>query len=347
MHESRHAARVLLKFARMEGVDHGGARPCLPPSGEVEAYGVFAPTGTWLDAGKADVVRVRPRRSTLSLVLGITMLLAPTPGRGVALDPGDAVDPPQPPAAVLYLFAHQDDEYFILARMAREVAAGRAVHAAWITDGARRGSSARRNAESIAVMARLGIPPARLHFLAFPDQDAVSHLAQIHAQVRALDAQHRFVAITTPAYEGGNIDHDVAALIGALLVAEAQERLEHFEFPLYHHHDGRGRVGVFLPHPEATVEYTRLDPGDRVLLRQALWTYRSQRWLLLGLRLRSDRKTLREHGEPFRRAPAYDFLARPSHELCGYEVVRRRRAPFDRWLEAVRPFLDQVEFQRG
>lgn len=249
--------------------------------------------------------------------------------------------------AVLYLFAHQDDEYFILTRMARDVSRGRDVHAVWITDGAKRGSAERRNAETLAVMKRLGVPQGNIHFLAFPDQGAVGHLAQIHQSVSALAAQHRFCEITTPAYEGGNIDHDVVALVGALVAAEAPEEIGHFEFPLYHHYQGRARVGVFLPHPDSTVEYTRLAAADHALLREAMWTYRSQRWLLLALRLRADRQALRERGEPFRRAPNYDFLARPAHEPCGYEVVRRRRAPFERWLQAVGPFLGQLKIHRA
>lgn len=272
-------------------------------------------------------------------------MLAAAPLSATTADPGASEAPEG--EAVLYLFAHQDDEYFILTRMARDVARGRSVHAAWITDGAKRGSSERRNAESLAVMTRLGVPRDRVHFLAFPDQAAVSHLARIHDSVRALVARHRITEITTPAYEGGNVDHDVAALIGARIVADAGGRIGHFEFPLYHHFQGRGRVGVFLPHPDARIEYTRLDAADHARLRGAMWTYRSQRWLLLALRLRSDRKLLRELGEPFRRAPAYDFLARPAHEPCGYEVVRRRRAPFDRWLDEVRPFLQGIETRGG
>jgi LmbE family N-acetylglucosaminyl deacetylase len=41
---------------------------------------------------------------------------------------------------LLFVFAHQDDEIFFLNRIARELRHGHAVHCAYLTDGAGRGT---------------------------------------------------------------------------------------------------------------------------------------------------------------------------------------------------------------
>ena len=61
--------------------------------------------------------------------------------------------------------------------------------------------------------------------------------------------------------------------------------MQHFELPLHHPFQRRGRVGRFLPNDTVTVHHTPLEPADRALQRKALWMQGSQRWLLLSLTL--------------------------------------------------------------
>lgn len=263
--------------------------------------------------------------------------LAPAAALSAASAAAEADVPPFV-GPVLYIFAHQDDELFILRKMTRDVARGCTVHAVWITNGDKRGSAERRNAEARAVMARIGVPAENLHFLGFPDQESIAHLPAVLDQVQALAARVAFREITSPAYEGGHIDHDVAALVAAM-VRRSTPDATHFEYPLYNRHEGRNRVGVFLPNADSPVRYVRLDDPHCARAHGAHKLYRSQRLLLAWLSFKTDRKTLRAHGEPHREAPRYDFLQRPTDEPCRYEVTKVHRSPFSRWLDAVQPML--------
>ncbi len=241
--------------------------------------------------------------------------------------------------SVLYLFAHQDDEIFALARMRKDVNAGRAVYVVWTTNGAFEGKPQEREEESRAVMALVGVPEANLRFLGFPDHNSCEHLPEIYDEVRKLRKSRSVTTIVSPAYEGGNIDHDAAAFIAAMVVRDAGVPLTHFEFPLYNHFEGRRRVNVFLPNSEAPVKYLPRDGEAGRILHAALKRYRSQHFILLLLKMTGHTKTLFQRGEPFRRAANYDFTERPGREPCGYEVSGRHRASFAGWTAAVDDFL--------
>jgi len=244
-----------------------------------------------------------------------------------------------PAAPVLYLFAHQDDEVFVLGKMRREVLEGREVHALWITDGARDGNAAHRARESRDVMALVGVPAARLYFLGFPDHASVRHLGASYDQISAIVGTRPFAEIDSPAYEGGNIDHDVAALMGALVTELPCGPLAHLEFPLYNRYQKHERYGVFLPNAATAVNVEPLDADRRTLVLAALKLYRSQRVLLTVLGIVGHKKALLDRGEPLRTAPPYDFESRPVNETCAYEVRGLHRAKFGDWVAAVEPFL--------
>ena len=282
--------------------------------------------GRSLNGIMSNTTEGRPRtRRRRSWVLAVVMLLAAATGAS-----GESV---------LYVFAHQDDEIFVLARMHRDVNAGREVYAVWITNGAFEGKPNKREEESRAVMAMAGVPEANLRFLRFPDHDSCRYLPEIYDEVRKLRKSWNVTKIVSPAYEGGNIDHDAAAFIAAMVVRSASVPVTHFEFPLYNHFDGRRRVNVFLPNSAARVEYLPLDGDAGRIVRAALKRYRSQHFILMLLEVTGHAKALFERGEPFRRTATYDFTERPGRELCGYEVSGRHRASFDEWTAAVDEFL--------
>jgi len=268
------------------------------------------------------------------LILFLVVLL--NCGRG-AENPSPAARLPSGP--VLYFFAHQDDEVFVLGKMRREVLAGREVHVLWITDGARDGNAVHREKESRAVMELVGLPAARLHFLRFPDHASFHHLEMIYDQITPIVQARPFAEIDSPAYEGGNIDHDVAALMAALAVRLHSPAPVHLEFPLYNRYQNHQRYGVFLPNSDTPDHVEKLDPERRALVLEALKLYHSQRVLLTVLAIVGHKKTMLDHGEPWRFAPTYNFLRRPMEEACGYEVSGLHRAKFADWLREVDPFL--------
>jgi LmbE family N-acetylglucosaminyl deacetylase len=191
-----------------------------------------------------------------------------------------------PGGAALFLFAHQDDEFGIYGELAAERSAGAEVHCVYLTDGAgRRDVAARRNAESLAVLADLGIAPAAVAFLGFPDGALHAGMERAARALASLPCLPVVGRLYLPAWEGGHQDHDATHLLGLWLAARLG-RLEHTsQFPLYH---GAGLAGplfrVFSPLPaNGPVRRRRLPLSDR--LRYGAWPlrYRSQWASFAGL----------------------------------------------------------------
>lgn len=247
--------------------------------------------------------------------------------------------PPPAPRCVLYVFAHQDDELFVLGQMRRDVLAGCEVHTLWTTDGGRDGKPAARERESRAVMALIGVPAANLHFLRFPDHATYRYVPALAALMEEVVHTLPFAEVISPAYEGGNIDHDVAALMGAYAARVAGPAVIHREFPLYNRFQRRAHYGEFLPNADSPVVFAPHDTASQAIVLQAMKLYRSQRILLTVLSIVGRKKVMLARGEPFRVAPSYNYLRPPVPETCGYEVSGLHRAKFRDWVNGVGPFL--------
>lgn len=142
--------------------------------------------------------------------------------------------------AALFLFAHQDDEFGVFHAIEQCVRRGLRVRCAYLTHGAN-GSAARRNAESLAVLAQLGVAPADVRFagdeLGIRDATLPRHL---HAAgqwladwlVQAGPAQ----LIIGPAWEGGHHDHDALHFLVTQVAARAGLLTRVRQHALYHAH---------------------------------------------------------------------------------------------------------------
>lgn len=241
----------------------------------------------------------------------------------------------------LYIFAHQDDELLALHKVILDLRAGISVHVVWITDGGKSADPALRQQESRKVMQMAGVPDPNLHFLGFPDAESYRHMRAAYEQVVAIDASNHFAQVVSPAYEGGNIDHDVAAFVAGQIAAHSPSIRLHLEYPLYNRYHGHRRVGVFLPSLQTDPHYITLDEETRSKVRHAIALYRSERLPLFLMGLAADKQALLDHGAPYRRAPAYDFMHRPSHEPCDYEKSWFHHARFQTWQKAI------VDFSAG
>lgn len=148
---------------------------------------------------------------------------------------------PTEPVA-LFLFAHQDDEFGVFERIAALRRRGVRVACAYLTDGqTARVSAATRNAESLAVLARLGVAPHEVHFagqqLGIGDARLPLHMDAagrwIGAWIDACAADAAIEAIHVTAWEGGHHDHDALHALTVHLAA-ARGLLERtWQFSLY------------------------------------------------------------------------------------------------------------------
>jgi hypothetical protein len=141
----------------------------------------------------------------------------------------------------LFLFPHQDDEYFVGPLLERTPARARCV---FLTDGGYRGTGhGVRNNESLRALRRLGVAADQIVFAAeeldIRDNDLASSLPAAFARLTA-DGTAGVERIVVPAYEGGHPDHDAACLLGHAL-ASRWGGIPVLEFAAY-------RAHPFVPH---------------------------------------------------------------------------------------------------
>jgi hypothetical protein len=225
---------------------------------------------------------------------------------------------------VLYVFAHQDDEVMIAARIRADVAAGNEITFVWITRGDKAGDPVVREKESRAAMALLGAPESSLHFLGFEDSRSYATLKEDYAKTLEIARLARPDAIFSNAYEGGNIDHDIANFVAEMVSRVLVPRPPHYEFPLYNSYNGTYQVGKFIPRDGVETLSTPLDDKMVAMKIRMLDMYPSQSALFKIMGSLVDKKKLKKHGEPYRLVPEYDYLKPPTGGTLGYELGNNR-----------------------
>ncbi len=139
---------------------------------------------------------------------------------------------------VLYILSHHDDEYGCVPLIRKFAAQGAEQHFVFMTACGDTPLAHRRQAESKAFLAHLGIQNADCTFLGF-DQSVETY--KLHERLGAArKALHSLLSdhaspdvIVTHAWEGGHVDHDVChALVCELLRLFPESK--GFQIPLYH-----------------------------------------------------------------------------------------------------------------
>jgi len=197
---------------------------------------------------------------------------------------------PTDPVA-LFLFAHQDDEFGVFERIALLRRAGVRVACAYLTDGrTARASAATRNAESLAVLAQLGVAPGDVRFagqeLGIGDARLPLHMDAAGRWIGAwLDSFTTIEALHVTAWEGGHHDHDALHVLTADLAAERGLLERSWQFSLY---QAEGLPGplfrVLAPMARnGAVAATRIGWRARLHYLKLCLSYPSQRTTWIGL----------------------------------------------------------------
>ncbi|MBQ9405165.1 MAG: PIG-L family deacetylase [Desulfovibrio sp.] len=184
---------------------------------------------------------------------------------------------------VLFLFAHQDDEYGIFARLHEHCRRGDNVCCAYLTDG---GPLARvRKQESLAVLATLGLSPGQVYFPGMEHgwQDGKLHtnFADCCRWLAHLLLDFAPQEAYIPAWEGGHPDHDIVHAVACACASHLGTPLRIWQFPLYNGYACAGPLfRAMLPLP-----------GNGAVLRQSIPVTLRVRYARLCLRYPSQRKT--------------------------------------------------------
>jgi LmbE family N-acetylglucosaminyl deacetylase len=138
----------------------------------------------------------------------------------------------------LLLLAHHDDEYFVSARIRREIRAGNRVLVMYTTWGSAYGTSGEaRASESLRALGMAGVTGHDVVMLGrdlgVDDGDAGANCLRILAGCRDALRDVTIHRLISPAWEGGHPDHDITHLVARRLAEEWQIRDELYEFPLY------------------------------------------------------------------------------------------------------------------
>lgn len=140
---------------------------------------------------------------------------------------------------VIFLFAHQDDEFGVFGAIEAVVRIGGRVTCLYLTSGTSAGlQSLQRNGESIAVLSSLGVARQDIHFLGsnlgIPDGQLHKHLETAYEGVEVIVEQSMPVSdVFVLAWEGGHQDHDATHLVG-LAIAQKFHLLERtHQFSVY------------------------------------------------------------------------------------------------------------------
>lgn len=191
----------------------------------------------------------------------------------------------------LFLFAHQDDEFGVFERIAACRRQGLRVACAYLTDGQTASASAdARNAESLAVLARLGVAPQDVHFagqaLGIGDARLPLHMDAAGRWIGAwIDGFCPIDSIHVTAWEGGHHDHDALHAMTVLLAQERGLLARTWQFSLYQASGLPGplfRVLAPLPQNGPVTTGAIALSARRNYLRLCL-SYPSQRTTWIGL----------------------------------------------------------------
>lgn len=190
----------------------------------------------------------------------------------------------------LFLFAHQDDEFGVFARIEYERRAGRRVCCVYVTDGAATADPERRDAESRAVLQQLGVGLQDILFVG-RQLGIVDGKLHLHVGVLAdwlhcfLNAHPTLETYFVPAWEGGHPDHDLLHAVAVELLAARGRLPGVWQYPLY---NGRNCAGPLFrlqsPLPEnGPVDRQAVGWHDRLRYVRLCLAYPSQWRTWIGL----------------------------------------------------------------
>ena len=257
----------------------------------------------------------------------------------------------EPPPVSLFLFPHQDDEFGVFFQIEREQAAGRSVYCVYVTDGSNTADPHRRNAESRAVLEKLGVPADNIIFLGSKLQISDG---QLHTQVKKFlrwfgsffDAYPSVHACFIPAWEGGHPDHDMLHAATVKLLGWRNQLDIARQYPLYNGYDCRSPLfRALAPLSEnGAVEQAKLSLRQRLRYLRFCLAYPSQWKSWIGLFPFVCWRYLID-GKQYLQRPSIDRITQPPHPGTLY-YERRSLLDWEAMQDAVSRISENIGAER-
>jgi LmbE family N-acetylglucosaminyl deacetylase len=192
---------------------------------------------------------------------------------------------------VLFLFAHQDDEFGVFQRILDELDTGAKVVCAYLTSGTVGGRSTKeRNEESLAVLRRLGVHDDNVLFIG--EQLKIDDGTLVHRMDAAanwlkswVDSCAALFRFYVPAWEGGHPDHDSLHAVGVAVANRAGLLRSARQYSLYNGYKRSGPLfNVMRPLPmNGPIELVPVPWAHRGAFLRHCLSYPTQRKTWIGL----------------------------------------------------------------
>jgi N-acetylglucosamine malate deacetylase 1 len=136
----------------------------------------------------------------------------------------------------IYLFAHQDDEFFCLPYIRNDILSNVTVNIVYLTNGCFNGvTSAVRNIESLKTFSEIGVGSDNVYFLGeklqIDDGQLYNNVDIVISSLNCLFKDEDIGKVIFPCFEGGHQDHDsISYVIGYMDMFKTTQKLQ---FPLY------------------------------------------------------------------------------------------------------------------
>lgn len=136
----------------------------------------------------------------------------------------------------IYLFAHQDDEFFCLPYLREDIRSNKDIKVLYLTDGCINGvSSFVRNQESLKTLSKLGFSKDDVYFvgeeLSINDGKLYNHVGSVVSYINQLLYDEKVEKVIFPCFEGGHQDHDAISYI--VYYVDLFKISRKLQFPLY------------------------------------------------------------------------------------------------------------------
>jgi len=139
---------------------------------------------------------------------------------------------------VLFILAHNDDEYFCALRMHEEIRLGNRVIIAYLTYGGRQGEDPdERIKESLRVLSASGVKQSDILSIGrsrqIPDLKLHERTIDAYQELDDLLKDTSIQRVYLMAWEGGHPDHDASHMVGVAFARNRDLLLQAYEFPAY------------------------------------------------------------------------------------------------------------------
>ncbi|MHB8405879.1 MAG: PIG-L deacetylase family protein [Gammaproteobacteria bacterium] len=184
---------------------------------------------------------------------------------------------------ILFVLAHNDDEYFCALRMQEEIRLGNHVFIAYLTYGGIQGENPDvRISESIKVLRKFGIDETDILLIG-----SRKSIFDLHLHERSVDAcqdldellkNTAIECIYVMAWEGGHPDHDASHMIGVAFARKRNLQSQIFEFPAY------SRFHVMTPlQTSSALLATKTSRMDALKTLASGFSYKTQRGTFIAM----------------------------------------------------------------